>query len=165
MVYTIGYDLDAGGGAPERCMRPNLSTGHSGGAARRGVRIWGCTAYDAIQAMASRPHQFYNKPNPGKLDAIFMAIARDLLGSRGRLIDNTSPSLPSIPTTEEPMRQMSAGGDGDGESGQAFVEFALVLPLCSCILLGVIQFGNVFRDYIALADATRVGARQAAVSR
>jgi Flp pilus assembly protein TadG len=51
------------------------------------------------------------------------------------------------------------------ESGQAFVELALVLPVLLLLLLGVIQFGNVFRDYIALTDATRVGARQAAVSR
>ena len=52
-----------------------------------------------------------------------------------------------------------------GESGQAFVELALVLPILLLLLLGVIQFGNVFRDYIALTDATRVGARQASVSR
>ena len=51
------------------------------------------------------------------------------------------------------------------ESGQAFVELGLVLPVLLLLLLGVIQFGNVFRDYIALTDATRVGARQAAVSR
>jgi Flp pilus assembly protein TadG len=51
------------------------------------------------------------------------------------------------------------------ESGQAFVELALVLPVLLLLLLGVIQFGNVFRDYIALTDATRVGARQAAVAR
>ena len=49
----------------------------------------------------------------------------------------------------------------NGESGQAFVELALVLPVLLLLLLGVIQFGNVFRDYIALTDATRVGARQA----
>jgi Flp pilus assembly protein TadG len=51
------------------------------------------------------------------------------------------------------------------ERGQAFVELALVLPILLLLLLGVIQFGNVFRDYIALTDATRVGARQASVSR
>ncbi|HEX4746458.1 MAG TPA: TadE/TadG family type IV pilus assembly protein [Gaiellaceae bacterium] len=51
------------------------------------------------------------------------------------------------------------------ESGQAFVELALVLPVLLLLLLGVIQFGTIFRDYIALTDATRVGARQAAVSR
>jgi Flp pilus assembly protein TadG len=52
-----------------------------------------------------------------------------------------------------------------GESGQAFVELALVLPVLLLILLGIIQFGTVFRDYIALTDATRVGARQASVAR
>jgi Flp pilus assembly protein TadG len=51
------------------------------------------------------------------------------------------------------------------ESGQAVVELALVLPLMLMLLLGIIQFGTVFRDYIALTDATRVGARQASVSR
>jgi Flp pilus assembly protein TadG len=51
------------------------------------------------------------------------------------------------------------------EGGQAFVELALVLPVLLLLLLGVIQFGTIFRDYIALTDATRVGARQAAVSR
>lgn len=51
------------------------------------------------------------------------------------------------------------------ERGQALVEFALVLPLFLLLLLGIVQFGSVFRDYIALTDATRVGARQAAVAR
>ena len=51
------------------------------------------------------------------------------------------------------------------ESGQAYVEFALVLPLLLLIVLGIIQFGNAFRTYITLTDAVRVGARQAAVSR
>ncbi len=44
--------------------------------------------------MASTPQHFYNKPNPGDLTQIFQAIAEDLSASRGRLIDNTSPSLP-----------------------------------------------------------------------
>jgi Flp pilus assembly protein TadG len=51
------------------------------------------------------------------------------------------------------------------QRGQALVEFALVLPLFLLLLLGIVQFGTVFRDYIALTDATRVGARQAAVAR
>ncbi len=49
------------------------------------------------------------------------------------------------------------------EDGQAVVEFALVIPVLLLLLLGIIQFGNVFRDYIALTDAVRVGARQASV--
>lgn len=51
------------------------------------------------------------------------------------------------------------------EDGQAYVEFALVLPLLLLIVMGIIQFGTVFKDYIALTDAVRVGARQAAISR
>jgi Flp pilus assembly protein TadG len=51
------------------------------------------------------------------------------------------------------------------EKGQALVEIALILPVFLLLLLGIVQFGTVFRDYIALTDATRVGARQAAVAR
>ena len=51
------------------------------------------------------------------------------------------------------------------ERGQALVEIALILPIFLLLLLGIVQFGTVFRDYIALTDATRVGARQAAVAR
>lgn len=51
------------------------------------------------------------------------------------------------------------------EEGQAYVEFAFVLPLLILIVMGIIQFGVVFKDYIALTDAVRVGARQGAVSR
>jgi Flp pilus assembly protein TadG len=50
------------------------------------------------------------------------------------------------------------------ERGQALVEFALVLPILATLILGVIQFGIVFHDYLALADAVRTGARQASVT-
>jgi Flp pilus assembly protein TadG len=45
------------------------------------------------------------------------------------------------------------------------VEFAIALPVLCLILFAVIQFGIVFNNYIALTDATRAGARKAAVSR
>ena len=44
-------------------------------------------------------------------------------------------------------------------------EFALVLPVLALILFAVIQFGIVFNNYVSLTDATRAGARKAAVSR
>lgn len=44
-------------------------------------------------------------------------------------------------------------------------EFALVLPVLALILFAVIQFGIVFNNYVTLTDATRAGARRAAVSR
>jgi len=51
------------------------------------------------------------------------------------------------------------------EQGQAMTEFALVLPVLALILFAVIQFGIVFNNYVTLTDATRAGARRAAVSR
>jgi len=45
------------------------------------------------------------------------------------------------------------------------VEFALVVPILLVVVFGVIQFGVVYKDYVTLTDATRVGARKAAVSR
>lgn len=51
------------------------------------------------------------------------------------------------------------------ESGQALVEFALLLPILAVLLMGIIEFGVVFHDYVTVTDASRVGARKAAVSR
>jgi Flp pilus assembly protein TadG len=51
------------------------------------------------------------------------------------------------------------------QQGQTMTEFALVLPVLALILFAVIQFGIVFNNYITLTDATRPGARKAAVSR
>ena len=44
-------------------------------------------------------------------------------------------------------------------------EFALILPLLALLLFGIIQCGIVFHNYVEFADATRAGARKAAVSR
>ena len=51
------------------------------------------------------------------------------------------------------------------EDGQAAAEMALILPLLAAILLAIAQFGIAFNNYITLTDATRAGARRAAVSR
>ena len=51
------------------------------------------------------------------------------------------------------------------ESGQTFVEFAIVLPLLVLLVFGIAQFGLAFRNYLAITDAARVGARAAAVKR
>lgn len=51
------------------------------------------------------------------------------------------------------------------ERGQTMVEFALVAPVLLLVLFGVIQFGILYRDYVTITDAARVGARTAAVSR
>jgi Flp pilus assembly protein TadG len=49
--------------------------------------------------------------------------------------------------------------------GQAFVEFAIVLPLLVMLVMGIAQFGLAFHNYLSITDATRVGARAAAVKR
>lgn len=51
------------------------------------------------------------------------------------------------------------------QEGQAAVEFALVLPALLLVLLAILQFGILFKDYLALTDAVRAGARTGAVSR
>jgi Flp pilus assembly protein TadG len=51
------------------------------------------------------------------------------------------------------------------EGGQAFVEFVIVLPILVMLLLGIAQFGLAFHNYLSITDATRVGARAAAVKR
>ena len=42
------------------------------------------------------------------------------------------------------------------------VEFALVIPILCVVLFGVIQFGILYKNYVTLTDAARIGARKAA---
>ena len=51
------------------------------------------------------------------------------------------------------------------QRGQTMVEFALVLPMLCLLLLGIAQLGIAFNNYVTVTDATRAGARKAAVSR
>jgi Flp pilus assembly protein TadG len=51
------------------------------------------------------------------------------------------------------------------QRGQSMTEFALVLPILSLLLFGVIQFGLVFNNYLTMTDAVRAGARKGAVGR
>ena len=87
VIYTIGYDLDAGSAAPEKCRQPNAN-GHMNGS--NPVES-GYDAESAIKAMASEPDNFYKKPDPGKLNIIFTRIAADLARPAARLIDDNTP--------------------------------------------------------------------------
>jgi Flp pilus assembly protein TadG len=51
------------------------------------------------------------------------------------------------------------------EDGQGVVEFAFVLPILLALIIGLVQFGIAFNNYLTITDAARVGARKAAVSR
>jgi Flp pilus assembly protein TadG len=55
--------------------------------------------------------------------------------------------------------------DFKSEQGQSITEFALALPILALLLFAVVQFGIAFNNYVTLTDATRAGARKAAVSR
>lgn len=50
------------------------------------------------------------------------------------------------------------------EDGQSLVEFALVLPVLLFLMCGIIDFGWLFYNQIALNNAAREGARCAVVS-
>ena len=49
------------------------------------------------------------------------------------------------------------------EKGAAAVEFALLLPILIVLVFGIIYFGTIFNDYIAVSHAARDGARLLAV--
>jgi len=48
--------------------------------------------------------------------------------------------------------------------GQAIVETALILPVIVLLLFAIIEFGQIFNQYIVVTAAAREGARAAAVS-
>lgn len=53
----------------------------------------------------------------------------------------------------------------DKENGSSSVELALILPVLILLLFGIIQFGFVLNNYLAITHAAREGARLAAVGR
>jgi Flp pilus assembly protein TadG len=55
--------------------------------------------------------------------------------------------------------------DLKSEQGQSLTEFALALPVLALLVFAVIQLGVAFNNYVTLTDATRAGARKAAVGR
>ena len=62
---------------------------------------------------------------------------------------STIPSLPAKRNRRENSR-----------SGQALVEFALVVPILLLILLGIVDFARAWNVYEVLTDAAREGARE-----
>lgn len=47
--------------------------------------------------------------------------------------------------------------------GQSVVETAIILPLIILILMGIFDFGMMFNNYLIISNASREGARSAAV--
>ena len=50
-----------------------------------------------------------------------------------------------------------------GDSGQATVEFALILPMIVMLLTIIVQFGLIVRDQLAVIHAAREGARAGSI--
>lgn len=51
-----------------------------------------------------------------------------------------------------------------GSDGQALVELALILPVILLLVVGMLEFARAWNLHQALTDATREGARRAAVA-
>ncbi|NLK86476.1 MAG: pilus assembly protein [Clostridiaceae bacterium] len=49
------------------------------------------------------------------------------------------------------------------DKGQSLVETALILPVLLLLLTGIIDFGLLFNSYLVVSNASREGARHAAV--
>ncbi len=54
-------------------------------------------------------------------------------------------------------------GKSEKESGQAIVEFALVLPVFLLLVMGILDFGWLFYNYISVENSARNAARTACV--
>ena len=51
------------------------------------------------------------------------------------------------------------------EQGNSLFDFAMITPLLSMLLIGIVYGGITFYDYVTLADAVAVGARTIAINR
>jgi Flp pilus assembly pilin Flp len=58
----------------------------------------------------------------------------------------------------------AAARRGRDQGGVVAVEFALMAPLLSVLVFGLIQFGAIYNDFASLREGTRDAARQAAVA-
>jgi Flp pilus assembly protein TadG len=67
-----------------------------------------------------------------------------------------------VPSRRRP--EEAARGVADRERGSAVVEFALLLPILLLLVLALMQVGVLARDRLLLAQASRAGAREAAIT-
>lgn len=62
-------------------------------------------------------------------------------------------------------RRRTGKGVRNKQRGAALVEFAIVAVLLFTLLLGIIDYGLLFKDYLALSQVAREGARTAALGK
>ena len=61
------------------------------------------------------------------------------------------------------MRSLRTALGKSGDTGQALVELALILPVILLLVVGMLEFSRAWNLHQALTDATREAARRAAV--
>jgi hypothetical protein len=71
--------------------------------------------------------------------------------------------IPS-PKNAPPARPPVPAPPGEKTLGQAMVEFALMLPLVIMLAVGLLEFGMLFKDHVAIHYASREGARVGAAA-
>ncbi len=104
IIYTIGYDLDAGGGAPEQCKQPDANGHNTTGInetgcglppADGGPELSGnpCNALAAIRAIARTRRTSTTSRSLASSTRSSPRSPWTSADSRGRLVDNTNPNI------------------------------------------------------------------------
>jgi Flp pilus assembly protein TadG len=62
------------------------------------------------------------------------------------------------------MRANGGHGRLAGDEGAALIEAAIVSPVLFLFLMGIMEYGLLFKDYLTLSNGLRAGARMAAVA-
>lgn len=92
-------------------------------------------------------------------EALSILRAHELPASSGGLVSRTANMNRLHGQRPSPRVRRATG-----EKGATLVEFAFVVPIFFLLLLGMIDFGFAYGDYIGLRNGVREGARQAVVS-
>jgi hypothetical protein len=90
-VYTIGYNLENQEANSQRCQQPGSSGHQDNGKPKEVCQTWGCTPKAALQAIASKPENFYYTADANQLKTLFQRVAGDVLTNASRLVDNDLP--------------------------------------------------------------------------
>jgi hypothetical protein len=91
-VYTIGYNLENQETNSQRCQQPGTSGHQDNNKPKEVCQTWGCTPKEALQAIATKPENFYYTAQPDQLKQLFLRVAGDVLSTASRLVDNDLPT-------------------------------------------------------------------------
>jgi hypothetical protein len=100
--------------------------------------------------------EIMEKPRTGAF--FFLNLRYREMGGEGNAMNGLHATGKSGQTVQD-----GAYGHKAGSRGQSMVETALVLPIIILILMGIIDFGLLFNNYIVLSTASREASRKAAV--